>query len=142
MIFYRTRFQSVPVYLHRRSALPIPREIVPLRLRCFPRKLRPGGNYLYAVSYLGHNLRQLVLDSAPMSESVYGADLEPAFYGLHYELFRDKKILRATLVVANLSEPIEDSPWPLIADMDVIEAHTVCHLSSYKHQKSVSRVLI
>ncbi|KAK7747066.1 hypothetical protein SLS62_009222 [Diatrype stigma] len=50
---------------------------------------------------VGQVLRQLALDGVD-SRRLYGVDLEPGFVQAGYELFRDRKKLRATFVIGDL----------------------------------------
>lgn len=64
-------------------------------------RLKSGQTYLDVGCCLGQDLRKLMSDGAPSSQAMYGIDIEPAFFDLGYELFRDKEKMQATFLSAD-----------------------------------------
>ncbi len=67
-------------------------------------------------------------DGAPSSEAIYGIDIEPAFFDLGYELFRDREKMHATFLTADLTTPVLPSIVSLSSTFDVISAQSFFHL--------------
>lgn len=84
-------------------------------------------------------LRQLVFDGASANR-LFGADLEPRFMEVGYELFRDKKKLRSMFVACDVLEGAENNtaaedPLKLLdGKMTVIHATSFFHLFGWNDQ--------
>ncbi len=105
-------------------------------------KLKSGSSFLDAGCCLGQDLRKLLFDGAPSSDSLYGLDMEPAFFDLGYELFRDRDSMRATFITADLTKPSIPSTEPFVSGVDIISAHSLFHLFNLEEQKIVAKHLV
>lgn len=72
---------------------------------------------------------------------MYGLDVEPAFFDLGYELFRDKEKMHATFAAADLTRSSVPSIEPMMSSIDVISAQSLFHLFVLKDQKTVAQHL-
>ena len=106
------------------------------------RRLKHNHTYLDAGCCLGQDIRKLIYDGAPSSAAMYGIDIEPAFFDLGYELFRDKTRLNATFVAANLSQTSIPSLERLQGSFDIISVQNLFHLFNLEVQRTVARNLV
>ena len=72
---------------------------------------------------------------------MYGLDVEPAFFDLGYELFRDREKMHAAFVAADLTRSSVPSIEPMMSSIDVISAQSLFHLFTLKDQKTVAQHL-
>lgn len=80
-------------------------------------------------------------DGAP-SDRLYGADIEPAFWDLGYELFKDRSTFRARFVEASL---LEESPSLLETTkgpVDIVYLGSVLHLWDWDAQVVAAKNII
>ncbi|KAF3935017.1 hypothetical protein ABW20_dc0103045 [Dactylellina cionopaga] len=102
--------------------------------------LKAGGKYLDLGCCFAQDIRALAYAGVP-SENLYGADLQPGFIDLGYELFNDKEKLKSTFFkgdIFDLSsfEPIAgDTSDPalfhkLTGQIDILSARSFLHLFS------------
>lgn len=73
---------------------------------------------------------------------MYGIDVEPAFFQLGYELFRDRDTLKSTFIQADLIKQQQETLEPILGKIDVISAQSLFHLFNLQDQKTVARHLI
>lgn len=74
------------------------------------------------------DLRQLAYEGAP-SKKMYGFDIEPAFFDLSYELYRDKEHFEATFLTADARSDLADTPLQsLMGKVDIIWCPKLLHL--------------
>ena len=73
---------------------------------------------------------------------MYGIDVEPAFFDLGYDLFRDRGKMHATQIVADLTEGVAPTINILRSTIDVISAQSLFHLFTLADQKTVAQHLI
>ena len=97
-------------------------------------RLKAGQTYLDVGCCLGQDLRKLVSDGAPSSEAMYGIDVEPAFFDLGYELFRDREKMHATFLSTDLTRPVVPSIESLQSKIDIISAQSFFHLFTLEDQ--------
>lgn len=72
---------------------------------------------------------------------MYGLDVEPGFFDLGYELFRDKETMHATCVAADLTKLCVSSIEPMKSSIDVISVQSIFHLFTLKDQNTVAQHL-
>lgn len=105
-------------------------------------RVKEGGTYLDAGCCLGQDLRKLLLDGAPSSSAFYGIDVEPAFFDIGYDLFRDKNRLQATFIATDLTqEMLPAQAEPLKASIDVISAQSLFHIFPLDMQRRLMKNL-
>ncbi|KAH6658077.1 hypothetical protein BKA67DRAFT_513754 [Truncatella angustata] len=96
---------------------------------------------------VGQVLRQLVDDGA-CSSRLFGADLEPRFVEIGYELFRDRKKLKSMFVAGDVLAGSEDDsptrdPLKLLdGKMTVVHATSFFHLFGWNDQIRAARRII
>ena len=73
-------------------------------------------------------------DGAPSSEAMYWIDIEPAFFGLGYELFRDREKMHATFLSADLTRTVLPGIGSLESKFDIISAQSFFHLFALADQ--------
>ena len=69
---------------------------------------------------------------------MYGIDIEPAFFDLGYELFRDKEKMHATFISADLTTSVLPSVGLLEAKFDIISVQSFFHLFALEEQVSAA----
>ena len=89
---------------------------------------------------MGQDLRQLFYDGAP-SERLFGADIEPGFWDLGYELFRDRHKFAARFIKASL---LDGNSVPSLLEsvgcpVDMIYVGSVLHLWDWNIQAQALR---
>ena len=72
---------------------------------------------------------------------MYGLDVEPGFFDLGHELFRDREKMLAKCVAADLTKSSVPSIEPLKSSIDVISAQSLFHLFTLKDQTTVAQHL-
>ncbi|KAF3256507.1 hypothetical protein TWF192_001931 [Orbilia oligospora] len=101
-------------------------------------KLNSGGKYLDLGCCFAQDLRALVHAGIP-SENLYGADLQPGFIDLSYDLFKDGHTLKSTFFEGDIFDfstfkPIRgeiSNPnlfQKIKGDIDIISARSFLHL--------------
>ena len=80
-------------------------------------------------------------DGAP-SSAMSGMDIEPAFFDLGYEIFRDRDNMHATFLAADLTRTSTPSIAPLRFKIDIISAQSLFHLFKLEDQKTVAKHLV
>ena len=105
-------------------------------------RLKSGHSFLDAGCCLGQDLRKLLFDGVPPSSPMYGLDIEPAFFDLGYELFRDRDKMHATFITADLTKESVPSIESFGSSMDIISANGLLHLFNLEDQKTVARHLV
>ncbi len=73
---------------------------------------------------------------------MYGLDVEPAFFDLGYELFRDRDAMHATFIAADLTKPSVASIETLASSIDIVSAFGIFHLFNLEDQKTVALNLV
>ena len=88
---------------------------------------------------VGQALRQLRHDGVPGSR-LYGFDKDSRFINLGYDLFQDKKKLKATFVVGDIlaSSGLE----PLRGQITIVHATSFFHLFDWKQQLQIGKALV
>lgn len=81
-------------------------------------------------------------DGAPSSAAMSGLDVEPAFFDLGYELFRDREKMHANFLTADLTKKSAPSVTPLHSKIDVISAQSLFHLFNLNDQKTIAQHLV
>lgn len=115
------------------------------RLPFYPRVLarlrsHPAGAFLDAGCCVGQELRHLVYRAHIPAQNLYGFDLEPGFFDLGYNLFRDDAVkFPATLISADLG--VEQAKWetsPIVntvgGKIDVVWAGSLLHFWDFEGQ--------
>ncbi|KAJ5495030.1 hypothetical protein N7539_000146 [Penicillium diatomitis] len=107
-----------------------------------------GTTFLDAGCCVGQELRFLHTRAQVPAENLYGLDLEPEFFSIGYELFRDNAAtFPATLVAADIQA--DEDTWAgsravtaMKGRMDVIWASSFLHLWDYEGQaRALERLL-
>jgi SAM-dependent methyltransferase len=106
--------------------------------------LQAGQSFLDVGCCFGQDIRKLLYDGVPSSTNMYGIDIEPAFFQLGYDLFRDRNTLEATFLEADLIKSQHPLPSlePILGKIDIISAQSLFHLFNLDDQKTVARHLI
>ncbi|KAF3767036.1 hypothetical protein M406DRAFT_222626, partial [Cryphonectria parasitica EP155] len=81
----------------------------------------------------GAVLRQLVADGAS-DENLRGADLQPSFIDLGYELFKDRDRFRAKFLTGDMTDPADRSFDNFNGTVDIVHAASFFHLFSREKQ--------
>ncbi len=100
-----------------------------------------GARFLDVGCCLGQDVRKLLYDGAPPA-SVAGAELNPAFIELGYELFRDRGNTETLLLAANiLDDPASPaSPLhPLVGQFSAVQLGMLLHLLTWDEQLAAFR---
>ncbi|KUJ18433.1 uncharacterized protein LY89DRAFT_746723 [Mollisia scopiformis] len=97
-------------------------------------------NFLDLGCCFGQDLRKLAADGAP-SENLYGVDLRPEFFDMGYKLFRDRELLNANFIVADLFDSNSDL-HSLNGKVDIISAGSFLHLFNYEGQIDACKVIV
>ncbi|KAA8651056.1 hypothetical protein EYZ11_008393 [Aspergillus tanneri] len=112
-------------------------------LAFYPRILKhlqsdPTAGFLDAGCCIGQEIRSLAHAGIPGSQ-LYGFDLEPGFFDLGYQLFRDQGRLHATLVAGDLG--LEENQYvaselvkTLTGKIDIVWAGSLLHFWDYEGQ--------
>lgn len=96
---------------------------------------------------MGQDLRYLVANGAP-SDNMYGADIEPGFWEVGYELFKDRSTFRGRYLQSDILDGTGDAPLTsalrqqLYGKVDVIYAGAVFHLWDIDTQFEVLKGLV
>ena len=104
-------------------------------------RIKTGHSFLDAGCCLGQSLRRLLFDGAPSSNALYGLDIEPAFFDLGHDLFRDRDRMHATFITADLTDPFVTAIEPFTSKIDIISAIGFFHLFNLEDQKTVAQHL-
>ena len=105
-------------------------------------RLKSGQTFLDVGCCLGQDLRKLVYDGAPSSAAMSGLDIEPAFFDLGFELFRDREKMHATFLAADLTKKDVPALTPLLSKVDVINVRNVLHCFNLNDQKTAAQHLV
>ncbi len=89
----------------------------------------------------GQALRQLRADGVA-GKRLFGADIEPRFVELGYDLFRDAGKLGATFVIGDLLDPDDRRLDVLAGRFTIIHADSFFHLLSWTRQIYVAKRLV
>lgn len=89
----------------------------------------------------GQALRQLRADGV-VGKKLFGADIEPRFVELGYDLFRDADKLGATFVVGDLLDPDDQRLDVLAGRFTIIHADSFFHLLSWTQQVYIAKRLV
>ncbi|OAA70545.1 Methyltransferase type 11 [Cordyceps fumosorosea ARSEF 2679] len=89
----------------------------------------------------GQALRQLRANGVAGSK-LFGADIEPRFISLGYDLFRDKETLGATFVTGDLLNPDDRRLDVLSGRFTIVHADSFFHLLSWTEQLYAAKRLI
>lgn len=81
-------------------------------------------------------------DGAPSSAAMSGLDIEPAFFDLGYELFRDREKMHATFLAADLTKTSVPSISSLRSKIDIVSAQSLFHLFNLNDQKTIAQHLV
>lgn len=87
----------------------------------------------------GQDIRRLVADGVP-GENLYGADLQPGFMELGYELFKDKDRLKSHFMVGDVFDDEGEGGIELKkldGKIDIVHAASFFHLFSWDQQVQV-----
>ena len=86
----------------------------------------------------GQDIRRLVYDGAP-AESIHGIELEPAFVGAGYDLFRDRETLGTKFSEGDFLSSSLDDLGLREGMFDFVHAAAFFHLFNYEEQVIVMR---
>ncbi len=99
-------------------------------------RVKQGENFLDLGCCFGQEIRQLVFDGAP-SSNTYGSDVWGEFMSIGYELFRDKKRLQSTFIAADVFD--DASPLAgLAGQMNIVYTGAFFHLFSLEEQEKAA----
>ena len=105
-------------------------------------KLKSGQSLLDAGCCFGQDIRKFVFDGAPTSSALHGVDIEPAFFDLGYQLFRDRHKMHAKFIGADLTNPSIPDIEPFVSSIDIICVNSLFHLFDLATQKTVAQHLV
>ena len=105
-------------------------------------RLKSGQSLLDAGCCFGQDLRKLLFDGAPSSSVLHGLDIEPAFFDLGYQLFRDRHKMHAKFISADLTNPSIPHINPFDSSIDIVSAVSLFHLFDLRTQKTVAQHLV
>lgn len=86
---------------------------------------------------LGQEIRQLVLDGAP-SSNTYGSDLWGDFFEVGYQLFKDKDRLQTIFIVADVFDDDSELVTELAGKVDITYTGAFFHLFTLDEQEKVA----
>ncbi|KAK4988217.1 hypothetical protein LTR66_007374 [Elasticomyces elasticus] len=119
--FYRTYINDLPSYPEILS------------------RLKRGQNLLDIGCCFAQDIRRLVYDGVP-SENLRGADLHEEFIDLGYDLFRDRRTLKAEFVVGDVLKEYEYKRFD--SKIDVVLANLFFHVWNWKDQQRVGERIV
>lgn len=96
-------------------------------------RLKEGASILDCGCCFSTDLRQLAFEGAP-TESMYGFDVETAFFDIGYDLFRDKEKFKAEFVHVDFVDGEDRSLERFRGKMDIVWAAKFVHLFDAEHQ--------
>jgi SAM-dependent methyltransferase len=103
-------------------------------------RIKGGEQYLDIGCCMGQDIRKLVHDGAP-SENTFGSDLKGDFWGIGYDMFRDKATLKTKFIQADVFDA-ESNLKQLDGKISLVNAASFFHLFDYKSQvKAAKRVV-
>lgn len=103
-------------------------------------RVKQGEKFLDLGCCLGQEIRQLVFDGAP-STNTYGSDLRGEFFPVGYELFKDEDRLQTTFIAADVFD--DSSPLVQLAgQINVIYTGAFFHLFSLPEQEKIALRLV
>ena len=103
-------------------------------------RIKGGEQYLDIGCCMGQDMRKLVHDGAP-SENTFGSDLKGDFWGIGYEMFRDKTTLKTKFIQADVFDADSDLKQ-LDGKISLVHAASFFHLFDYDRQvKAAKRVV-
>ncbi|KAF4628591.1 hypothetical protein G7Y89_g9556 [Cudoniella acicularis] len=105
------------------------------------RRATEGARVLDMGCGLGQDLRQLAFDGAP-SHSLYGADIEPSFWELGNDLFRDRDRFHGQFIEIDLLAPAAEILARVQVSLDIIHVSGVLHLWDQYSQTKAIRTLV
>ena len=105
-------------------------------------RVQNGAKFLDLGCCLGQEIRQLVLDGAP-STNTYGSDLYPGFFTVGYDLFSDNSdTLHTTFIAADIFDESSELVRTLAGKMDIIYTGAFFHLFNLGEQEKVAERVI
>ena len=105
-------------------------------------RLKSGQSLLDAGCCFGQDFRKFVFDGAPSSSVLLGVDIEPDFFELGYQLFRDRDKMHAKFICADLTDPSIPQIEPFVSSIDIICVNSFFHLFDLETQKAVALHLV
>lgn len=91
---------------------------------------------------IAQDLRQLAFDGAP-TDNMYGFDLEPEFFDIGYDFFRDQETFRGSFMKVDAGQDFSETPLTnLVGKMDVIWCAKFIHLYDYDDQIAMASKLV
>ncbi|CAD6578634.1 MAG: hypothetical protein ASARMPRED_008788 [Alectoria sarmentosa] len=102
-------------------------------------RLQSDATFIDIGCFIGHDLRQLVIDGAP-SSNLYAVDIV-SHWDIGYDMFRDRDTFSATFMEADILHPNE-ALLALKGRIDVINITHVLHQWDWAGQIAVARNLV
>jgi SAM-dependent methyltransferase len=99
-------------------------------------RIKHGENFLDLGCCLGQEIRKLVFDGAP-STNTYGVDLCEEFLAIGYELFKDKDRLQTTFIAADVFAGFSRLT-ELAGQMNIIYTGDFFHLFNLEDQEKIA----
>lgn len=104
-------------------------------------RVKKNGKFLDLGCCLGQEIRQLVFDGAP-SSNTYGSDLWGDFFEVGYKLFNDKDRLQTTFIAADIFDDGSQLVTELAGKVDIIYTGAFFHLFTLDEQeRAAARVV-
>ena len=100
-------------------------------------RIKDGAYFLDLGCCFGQEMRQLMLDGAP-SENLCGADLQPEFFGLGYELFQDKGFCKSKFIATDIFQPVSEFT-ALYGTVEVVYTASFFHLFDRPEQLLIAK---
>jgi len=101
-------------------------------------RLKNGDSFIDVGCYVGHDLRRLVFDGAPM-EHLYGVDIVN-HWDLGYEMFQDANKFKAKFIEADILHP-NAALQALAGKLDIISITHVLHQWKWDEQIAAAKQL-
>jgi len=101
------------------------------------RRVKAGDKFLDLGCCLGQEIRQLVHDGAPATNT-YGSDLWPGLMEVGYELFRDRERLQTTFIAADVFDDASPLVGALAGGVDIVHAGAFFHLFGLEEQETAA----
>ena len=98
------------------------------------RRVKAGDKFLDLGCCLGQEIRQLVHDGAP-STNTYGSDLWEGLMEVGYELFRDRERLQTTFIAADVFDDASALVGALAGRVDIVYTGAFFHLFGLEEQE-------
>ena len=105
-------------------------------------KSAPETTFLDLGCCFGQDIRKLVYDGVK-AQQLFGAELRADFFDLGYELFKDRKTLGTTFLVADVFDDSETSSLNVLeGKTDIVYAASFLHLFNWDEQIAVCKRIV